>query len=420
MQRYVLIPLSLSWLTLLPGCGKKGPDGPPQMPPAAVTFVEAKTETINIVREYPGRIDAVRVSEVRARVPGILLEKTFTEGADVKAGDVLFKIDPLPLEAAKASAEASLLRSEATVKQAQVTANRYQDLAASRSVSQQDIDNAEAALQVAKADVQAAKAALKTADLNLGYATVTAPIGGRIGRAEVTEGQLVGQGTATRLALIQQLDPIYFDFTQSTAELLKLKRAIASGELGAASPEQAAVTLVLDDGSEYDKKGKILFSEVAVDETTGMVTLRAEFPNPDRMLLPGMFARARFVQGVKANAVTVPQRAVTRMQGGKGSVMIVDHANEAQIRMIDTAEPIGDKWIVADGLNAGEKVIIEGLLKARPGAKVNPSAFNEGQPADQPHAGDKPQPQGQPKPEDKPKAQGQPKPEGEKSAGDKR
>lgn len=374
MQNYVLIPLSLSWL-LFPSCTKKEAAGPPQMPPAAVTFVPAAAETVSIIREYPGRIDAVRVSEVRARVPGILLEKTFTEGAEVKAGDTLFKIDPLPLEAAKASAEASLARAEATAKQAAATATRYRDLAESRSVSQQDIDNAEATLQVAEADILASKAALTTATLNLGYATVTAPIGGRIGRAEVTEGQLVGQVDATRLATIQQLDPIYFDFTQSSAELLTLKRAISSGALGAVSPDQSAVTLILDDGSEYEKKGKILFSEVSVDETTGMVTLRAEFPNPDRLLLPGMFARARFVQGLKTNAVTVPQRAVTRMQGGKGSILLVNAENKAEMRMIETEEAIGDKWVVSSGLEPGEKVIMEGHLKARPGSPVVPEPF---------------------------------------------
>ncbi|HVJ45942.1 MAG TPA: efflux RND transporter periplasmic adaptor subunit, partial [Luteolibacter sp.] len=222
------------------------------MPPAAVTFSPAVSENVSIIREYPGRIDAVRTSEVRARVSGILLEKTFVEGADIKAGDVLFKIDPLPLEAAKASAEASLARAEATVKQTEAAAVRYRDLAASRSVSQQDIDNAEAALQVAKADVLASTAALTTANLNLGYATVTAPISGRIGRALVTEGQLVGQGEMTRLAVIQQMDPIYFDFTQSTSELISLRRSIASGEMGTASPDQSAVTLILDDGSEYE------------------------------------------------------------------------------------------------------------------------------------------------------------------------
>lgn len=350
------------------------------MPPAAVTFVAAASENVSIIREYPGRIGAVRVSEVRARVPGILMEKNFVEGADVKANDVLFKIDPLPLEASLRSAEATLVRSEATVKQTEAIAVRYRDLASSRSVSQQDIDNAEASLQVAQADVLAAKAALTTASLNLGYATVTAPISGRIGRAEVTEGQLVGQGTATRLAIIQQLDPIYFDFTQSTSELISLKRAMASGELGAASPEQAAVTLLLDDGSEYDKKGKILFSEVSVDETTGMVTLRAEFPNPDRLLLPGMFARARFVQGIKPNAVTVPQRAVTRGAAGKGSVLIIDETDHARMRMIDTAEAIGDKWVVTSGLKPGERVVIEGHLKARPDAPVKPEPFVEKKP----------------------------------------
>ena len=352
------------------------------MPPAAVTFVAAASETVNITREYPGRIDALRTSEVRARVIGILLEKTFTEGADVKAGDTLFKIDPLPLEAAKASAEATLARGEASVKQTEATAKRYRDLAASRSVSQQDIDNAEAALQVAQADVLSAKAAVTTATLNLGYATVTAPISGRIGRAEVTEGQLVGQATATRLAIIQQMDPIYFDFTQSTAELISLKRAIASGTMGKVAPDQAAVTLILDDGSEYEKKGRILFSEVSVDETTGMVTLRAEFPNPERLLLPGMFARARFVQATKPNAVTILQRAVTRGQGGKGSVMVIDDTDHARSRQIETAEAIDDKWVVTSGLKPGERVIVEGLLKVKPDAPVKPEKFEAKKPSE--------------------------------------
>ena len=375
MHTSVLIPLSLSWLIFLPSCGKKAAQGPPQMPPAHVTVLPAASETVSIKAEYPGRIDSVRMSEVRARVAGILLEKTFQEGAEVKAGDVLFKIDPLPLEAAKASAEAALARAEATVKQTEAQAERFRSLVDSRSVSQQDLDNAEASLQVAKADVLSAKAALTTATLNLGYATVTAPISGRIGRAEVTEGQLVGQGTATRLALIQQLDPIYFDFTQSTAEMIALRRAIAAGELGKVPAEQSAVTLILDDGSEYEHKGKILFSEVTVDQTTGMVTLRAEFPNPDRVLLPGMFARARFIQGFKENAVTVPQRAVTRMQGGKGSVLVVDDQNHAQMKMIETDQAVGDKWVVTSGLKAGERVVMEGHLKARPGSPVVPEDF---------------------------------------------
>ncbi len=374
-----LLLRSLIALTTFPvvltSCGKKGDQGPPSFPPAEVTFQPAKSETISITREYPGRIAAVRVSEVRARVAGILLERTFTEGAEVKAGDVLFQIDPLPLEAAKASAEAALARAEAVRSQAASTAKRFQDLAASRSVSKQDVDDAEAAVKIAEADVLAANAALATADLNLGYATVTAPISGRIGRAEITEGQLVGQGAATRLAVIQQLDPIYFDFTQSTSELIALKRAIASGALGAASPEQAAVTLILDDGSEYEKKGRILFSEVAVDETTGMVTLRAEFPNEGQVLLPGMFARARFVQGVRADVVTVPQRAVTRLQGGKGSVLLIDDTDHVEVRVIDTDAAIDGKWVIASGLKAGERVIMEGHLKVQPGAPVIPALF---------------------------------------------
>lgn len=368
--------LPLTTLLLLPSCQKKqAAGGPPQMPPAAVTFLPAATETVSITRELPGRIDPVRVSEVRARVAGILLEKTFQEGADVKAGDVLFKIDPAPLEAAKENAAAALARAEANLHQSRTQLDRYQSLVTSNAVSKQAYDNAESAVKVADAELKAAAAALKTAELNLGYATVTAPISGRVGKAQVTEGALVGEGETTLLAVIQQLDPIYFDFTQSSSDLLALKRAMKNGELSQAEPGKTAAKLLLEDGTEYALPGKILFSEALVDETTGMVTLRAEFPNPEKILLPGMFARVRVVQAVKENVVTVPQRAVTRMQGGAGSVMVIDDSNHAQIRMIETDNAVGDKWVVASGLKAGEKVIIEGLLKARPGAPVVPEPF---------------------------------------------
>ena len=365
MRPILFVPLSVIWL-LLPSCGKKAPAKLPQMPPAAVTFLPATVETVTITRDLPGRIDAVRVAEIRARVAGILLKKTFEEGADVKAGDVLFQIDPAPLQALHGVATANLARAEANVKQAENQVSRFRELVAINAVSKQDADNSESALVVANADVLAAKAALATVELNLGYASVTAPISGRIGKAEVTEGALVGQGSPTLLAVIQQLDPIYFDFTQSSVDLIALKKA---------GSDQSKITLLLEDGSEYGKTGRILFSDASVDETTGMVTLRAEFPNPDHDLLPGMFARARVVQAVRENVVTVPQRAVTRAPGGMGSVMVVDDQNLAQVRMIRTAEMTGDKWVVASGLKAGERVIIEGLLKARPGAPVVPEPF---------------------------------------------
>jgi len=367
--------LPLSTLLLLPSCGKKPPAGPPQMPPAAVTFSPALTETVSITRELPGRIDAIRTAEVRARVAGILLEKTFQEGADVKAGDMLFKIDPAPLEAIKENAAAALARAEANLHQSQTQLTRYQSLVASNAVSKQNFDNAESAVKVSEAELKAAAAALKTAELNLGYANVTAPISGTVGKAQVTEGALVGEDNATLLATIQQQDPIYFDFTQSSTDLIALKRAMKTGELSQVEPGKAEAKLLLEDGTDYGQTGKILFSEATVDETTGMVSLRAEFPNPERILLPGMFARIRVVQAVRENVVTVPQRAVTRMQGGQGSVMVVDDTNHAQLRMIQTDNAFGDRWVVTSGLNAGEKVIIEGLLKARPGAPVVPELF---------------------------------------------
>lgn len=367
--------LPLTTLLLLPSCGKKPPAAAPAMPPAAVTFMPATAETVTITRELPGRITAFRVAEVRARVSGIILEKAIQEGADVKAGDLLFKIDPAPLEAAKENAAAALARAEATLQSTKTRLARFASLSDSAAISKQDVEDAESAEKVAAAELKAAAAALKSAELDLGYATVTAPISGRAGTAQVTEGALVGEGEATLLAVIQQLDPIHFDFTQSSRDLIALKRAMDRGELSALDPAKASATLLLDDGSEYEHPGKILFSEARVDETTGMVTLRAEFPNADRLLLPGMFARIRVVQAVRENVVTVPQRAVTRLQGGKASVLVVDDANHAQLKVIETDEVSGDKWVVRSGLDAGEKVIIEGHLKAKPGSPVAPEPF---------------------------------------------
>jgi membrane fusion protein (multidrug efflux system) len=370
MRPIFFLPLSLLWL--LPSCGKKTAPPLPQMPPAAVTFVPAVSETVTITRDLPGRIDALRVAEIRARVSGILLKRVFEEGADVQAGDVLFLIDPAPLKAARDNAAANLAKAEANAKKAENQVARFRELVTLNAVSKQDADDAESAVSVADAELLAARASLATAELNLGYATVTAPISGRIGKAQVTEGALVGQGDATRLAVIQQLDPIHFDFTQTSADLQAVKKA------GAADNK---VTLLLHDGSEYDQPGRVLFSEVSVDETTGMVSLRAEFPNPRRDLLPGMFARARVVQSVQENAITVPQRAVTRGIGGTGSVMVIDDSDHAQIRMVKTGEVTGDKWVVTSGLKAGERVIVEGLLKARPGAPVVPEPFVPAAPA---------------------------------------
>lgn len=365
MHPILLLSLSVFALTST-GCGKKTPAAPPQMPPAAVTFLAATAETVTITRDLPGRINPLRVAEIRARVPGILLKKSFDEGADVKAGDVLFQIDPLPLQAARDSAAALVLRAEANGKLAENQARRLLELVGVSAVSKQDAENAESAVSIANADILAAKATLATAELNLGYATVTAPISGRIGKAMVTEGALVGQNTATLMALIQQLDPVYFDFTQSSSDHAKLKKAGANGN---------NITLLLEDGSAYEGQGRILFSEAFVDESTGMVTLRAEFPNPQRDLLPGTFSRARIVEAIRENVITIPQRALTRGAGGAGVVMVIDNSNHAQVRMVQTGEISGDKWIVNSGLSVGERYIIEGLMKARPGAPVVPEPF---------------------------------------------
>lgn len=336
------------------------------MPPAHVTVLPAATETVTITRDLPGRIDAVRVAEVRARVPGILLKKVFEEGAEVKAGDVLFQIDPAPLAAALDSAKANLARAEANAQKSDNEDRRFRELVALNAVSKQDADNSASAVAISSAELLAAKSAVVAAELNFGYATVTAPISGRIGKAVVTEGALVGQGSATLMAVIQQLDPIYFDFTQSSGDLMSIKKA---------GGKEGKVTLLLDDGSAYEHTGRLLFSEASVDETTGMVTLRAEFPNPKNDLLPGMFARARVVLAVKENVVTIPMRAVIRGPGGKGSVLIVDEKDNAQIRSVETSDATGDKWVVTSGLQAGERVIIEGSQKVKPGAPVVPEPF---------------------------------------------
>jgi len=370
MRSTLFLPFFLIWL--LPACGKKETAGPPPMPPAAVTFVPVSSETVHITRELPGRIEALRVAEVRARVSGILLEKSFVEGGEVTAGQVLFKIDPAPMEAARDSAWAALARANASLKKAENESKRFLELIESDAVSQLQVQTAESTLQVSNAEVLSAKAALKTAELNLGYATVTAPIAGRIGMAQVTEGALVSQNDATRLAVIQQLDPIHFDFTQSNNDLVALKNAMATPKTGTV---QDKLTLLLDDGREYPHAGKILFSEASVDPTTAMVTLRAEFPNPEGELLPGMFARARALQTILKNAVTVPQRAVTRAAGGAGSVLVIDESNHAQLRMVRTSEMVADKWVITSGLMPGDKVIVEGHLKVRPGAPVIPEPF---------------------------------------------
>jgi membrane fusion protein (multidrug efflux system) len=362
---------------LFTGCGQKpGGPGASQMPPPEVGVVAIAPEPVALTTELPGRIDPVRVAQVRARVDGIVLHRNFHEGADVTNGQVLYKIDPAPFQAAYDSASANLAKGEANLKQAQQLADRYQSLVGINAVSKQDNDNAVSAVAQASAEVLAAKAALETATINLGYTKVTSPIDGRIGAALVTEGALVSQAAATQMAVVQQLDPIYCDFTESSTELLRLRRDLDSGALKTAAPGEAKVTLLLDDGTTYSQPGKLLFSDVTVDPSSGMVTLRAEFPNPDRLLLPGLFARGRLEQAVNSQAITVPQRGVSFGAGGIASVMVAGADNKVEPRVIKLGQAVGNKWIVTDGLKAGENVIVEGLQKIGPGMAVKPVPFN--------------------------------------------
>ena len=343
------------------------------MPPAEVSVVTIEPGKLALTTELPGRLEAMRTAEVRARVAGIVKQRVFKEGSDVKAGDVLFRIDPAQFKATYDSAAASVARAEAVRDQTRAQADRAESLIGKKMISQSDYDLAIANAKQAVADVAAAKAAQETARLNLSYATVTAPISGRIGRALVTEGALVGQGEATQLALVQQIDPLYVNFTQSSVEVLKLKRALDGGTLKRADG-QAEVSLLLEDGTEYKHKGKLLFSDMSVDPNTGSITLRAEFPNPQRLLLPGMYVRVRLEQAVDNNAITVPQRALQRNPQG-GTVMIVGADGKVVVQQVTVGEAQGDYWIITDGLKGGEQVIVEGVQHAQPGAVVKAVPF---------------------------------------------
>ena len=361
------------------GCGRNRAGAGAYNPPTPeVGVVTIAPESVALTTELPGRLDPVRVAQVRARVDGIVLHREFREGAEVKAGEVLFQIDPAPFQAAYDSANATLAKAEANLKQAQALADRYQPLVGINAVSKQDYDNAVSAAAQAGADVQAAKAALETASLNLSYATVTSPIDGRIGAALVTEGALVSQTAATEMAVVQQLDPIYCDFTESSTEVLRLRRELENGTLKSVVPGEAKVTLLLDDGTTYPQSGKLLFSDVTVDPSSGMITLRAELPNPDHLLLPGMFARGVLEQAVDAKAITVPQRGVNVGAGGIATVMVVGADGKVEARVVKISQAVGNKWIVTDGLKAGERVIVEGLQKVQPGMVVKPVPFGSG------------------------------------------
>ena len=355
-------------------CGKKDAK-PPAAPPAEVSVLTVASERVHRTTELPGRINLTREAQVRARATGILLKRLFVEGSNVKEGQVLFEIDPAPLQASLNSAKALMAKTEAWLKESKATVDRYKELVQINAISKQVYDQAVATLGQNEADLLAGKAAVQTTELNLGYAQVNAPISGRIGKALVTEGALVSATEATQLAVIRQLDPVYFDFTQSSTEVLRLKRALQDGSLESVSPGEARVTLMLEDGTVYQHPGKLLFSDIAVDPTTGMITLRAEFPNPENLLMPGMFARAQIIEGVNANAITIPQRTITRGAAGVSTVLVVNDENKVELRNIEAGRTVGTKVIVAKGLKAGERIIVEGSQKAPPGSVVKPVPF---------------------------------------------
>jgi membrane fusion protein (multidrug efflux system) len=364
--------MGLSALLAACGPGAAPPAGPPGgMPLAEVGVVTVAPGDIGLFTELPGRLEASRVAQVRARAAGILQKQLFREGSDVKAGQALFEIDASPYQATYASAQASLARAEANLMQARAQAERYKPLVEAQAVSQQEFVNAQAAQKQAEADVATGKAAVQTARINLAYASVTAPISGRIGRSLVTEGALVGQGEATPLAVIQQINPLYVNFTQSAGEVIALRRALESGQFKRAGGQAASVRVLLDDGSEYPLPGKLLFSDLTVDATTGQIMLRAELPNPKGALLPGLYVRVRLEQAQAGNAIALPQQAVTRSPQGD-SVMVVGFDGKVKPRPVKVGSQQGGQWVVLDGLKAGEQVMVDGFQKLRGDVPVKP------------------------------------------------
>lgn len=367
-----MVILGAGLTSLLAGCGQSNTPAAAAPPPPEVGVVTVEPGRADLAAELPGRLEAYRVAQVRARAAGILQKRLFTEGSDVKAGQALFEIDAAPYRASLASAQATLARAEANLLQAQALADRYAPLAKTQAVSAQEALNAQAAAQQAKADVAAGKAAVQTAQINLGYAAVTSPISGRVGRALVTEGALVGQGEATPLAIVQQVDKLYVNFTQSAAEVMRLRQALAAGKLQRAGGKEAAqVQVLMEDGSVYPQTAKLLFSDLSVDATTGQITLRAELPNPNGTLLPGLYVRVRLAQAEVSDAVWLPQQAVSRGATGETVLVIADDGGIAA-RPVKLGVAQGGNALVLSGLKAGEKVIVDGLQKVKAGGKGRP------------------------------------------------
>jgi membrane fusion protein (multidrug efflux system) len=362
---FVLLPVSL-----LAACGSSGHGGQMQMPPAEVTVVKLTAQPVTLTRELPGRTNPFLVAEVRPQVTGIVKRRLFTEGAMVKAGDVLYELDDAVYRAQYNSAKAALAKAQATAEAAGSSARRSAELVKIDAVSAQDNDNAVAAMRQSEADVGAAEAAVQSAAVNLGYARITAPISGRIGASSVTPGALVTANQATSLATVQQLDPIYVDVNQSASEWLRLKQDIDAGTVKSEGAGTAA-GILLEDGTHYAHDGKLQFADVTVDPTTGSFLLRVVVPNPKNTLMPGMYVRAVLAEGVRDNAVLAPQRGITRDQRGNASALVVGAGSKVEPRVVHVSRTIGDQWLVDDGLAAGDQLIVEGLQKIQPGMPVH-------------------------------------------------
>nr|WP_307726256.1 efflux RND transporter periplasmic adaptor subunit [Xanthomonas nasturtii] len=365
-----LLAVAVSATALLSACGSPPGGPPPQEGTPEMGVLTVKQQPVTLTTELPGRTVPYLIAEIRPQVGGLVQTRQFTEGGDVKAGQTLYQIDPAQYRASYASAQATLAKAEATLRTAQLKAERYKELARIKAISQQEGDDTDAALGQAKADVAAGKASVETARINLAFARLDAPISGRIGRSSVTPGALVTANQANALTTIQQLDPIYIDVTQPSSAVLRLRQAMARGDLERAGDGAAKVSLLLEDGSTYPLQGHLAFSDVTVDQNTGSITLRAVFPNPNAELLPGMYVRAVLQEGVKEQGVLVPQQAVLRNGAGKPTAFVVGAGHKLQLRVLETDREVGDQWLVRSGLKTGEHLVVEGVSRARDGIEV--------------------------------------------------
>ena len=370
-SRIVFFALTvLAGSVALAGCGQAEQTAAPAAKAVPVGVVTLKSQDVILTKELPGRVAASQIAEIRPQVNGIIMQRLFTEGSEVKAGQALYQIDPATFEAQLSSAKAAVARAQASIASNKAKAGRYTELLKIKAISQQEFDEADASYKQAQADLLTAQAQLKTAQINVNYSKVLSPIAGQISKSAVTAGALVSANQNTALATVTVLDPIYVDLTQSSNEMLQLKKALASGDLGSDAALQTQVELKMEDGSVYPHKGTLQFSEVTVDPGTGSVTLRAKFPNPEQLLLPGMYVRAEVVEGVKARAILAPQRGISRNSKGEATAMVVSKEGKVEARILQANRTIGSNWLVSSGLNEGDQLIVEGLQKIRPGAPV--------------------------------------------------